>query len=109
MGGVVLSDQNTMNIRRPHLFQNVEYKQLKDVIVVDGACGYYHTVLLAKKRQIFGFGSNVNHAFSRTIETKDIHVPHVLLEKEIGIMNDEEIVRIIGGHQTTVFITRKIQ
>eukprot|EP00483_Globobulimina_turgida_P011853 UN11875 len=103
--GIGLANWSYANVKMPHLFQDEEDDELKDLIVVNGSCGYYHTLLLTNRNEIYAFGSNKHHAISENHIEEEIVCPYLLTKKEIGIQENEIIVRLIGGDQTTVIIT----
>ncbi len=41
--GIGVANWNNVGVKMPHLFQDCEDKELRDLIVLDGSCGYYHT------------------------------------------------------------------
>eukprot|EP01083_Nonionella_stella_P004282 12358_1 len=105
--GIGLANWNYTGIKVPHLFQDENDDELRDLIVVDGACGYYHTIILTKQGQIYGFGSNKDHAISHEHLEQEMVCPCLVTPKEIGSKGkNETVVRIIAGHQSTIVITQ---
>eukprot|EP01084_Bolivina_argentea_P303423 523852_1 len=80
--GIGYANINCSNIKIPHLFQDEQDDELKDLIIIDGSCGYFHTILLTNTNKIYVFGNNKNHTMSQNHIQEEIVCPYLLTKKK---------------------------
>ena len=94
--------------KTPYLFQSfmVGFIDFKDVLIESASLGQLHTVLLTKNNKCITFGCNSFGKCSRLkLWSRCIRDPYWLNKSEIGISDDEVIIRVLALKHSTLIIT----
>ena len=106
-GDLIINDDEEFE---PIIFQQQHEELFKDTTITDARCGWLHTVLLTKDRDIITFGNNYYNqcSMSKNPETY-CKEPHIL-DKQSELCLDpnglDEIVGILAESYTTIIITQ---
>ena len=78
-------------------------------VFISGSCAYFHTILIDKENDFYGFGGNVYHQTGNIHDTHRQIVPHKFTKKDIGIEENVNIVRVICESESCFIYIFRIQ
>eukprot|EP01084_Bolivina_argentea_P134076 236568_1 len=87
---------------RPYSYQNEI--NIENENIVTAFCGYFHSILLTKKNNLYTFGSNECNECSIINKKEIIDKAYSLKRNEIGLKQNAFIVNIIAGVQSTIIL-----
>ncbi len=85
-----------------------QIKQFMDVEIENVYCGLWHTMILTKSNELYGFGYNGNGEVSVNSNQSKHPLPYHLTREEIGIHKECKIEGVITGYRSTLILVAKI-
>ena len=74
------------------------------VLIADGDCGEYHTLLLTQKNDVFSFGGNGYHQCCARLNLRCVRKPYEVTRSEMGVSLNCWIERVIANRFSTLVV-----